>query len=118
MSPQSSIVTKDTWRELLQPALRVVDNLRVNGYGDLRADSFKARDVFDMSAALAWDPQAANAALQATRSSRPLLLARLDAMAADSDADLMDGIMVTPSGRGFATGMMDKLAASDRGDRR
>jgi hypothetical protein len=45
-----------------------------------RADSSKARDAFDMSAALAIDPAAAIEALQATERTRPTLLRRLAAM--------------------------------------
>ena len=54
-----------------------------------RADAFKSRDVFDMSAALALDRPSVVAALRATRPARPALLRRLTTMLAVPEDDLL-----------------------------
>lgn len=74
-----------------------------------RADGFKARDLFDMSAALDLDRPSAVAALEATWRTRPALLRRLAAMAAVPDEELAAGIVVTEGGMRHVPGMVDKL---------
>jgi hypothetical protein len=74
-----------------------------------RADSFKARDAFDMAVALADDHAAAAEALAATRRTRPALLRRLMAMRTLTPDDLAKDMMVTEVGRPYLTGMVDGL---------
>jgi hypothetical protein len=74
-----------------------------------RADSFKARDAFDMAVALALDHAAAVEALAATRRTRPALLRRLMAMRTLTPGDLAQDIMATEVGRPYLTGMVDAL---------
>lgn len=74
-----------------------------------RADGFKARDVFDMSAALDLDPSSAAAAMEAAWSTRPVLLRRLAVMAAAPEEELIAGIVLTPGGRRHVSGMVEKL---------
>ena len=76
-----------------------------------RAESFKARDVFDMSTVLALDRPSAITALRATTSTRPALLQRLVAMAKISEHDLMAGIVATDTGRPYGTDMVARLLA-------
>ncbi len=77
-----------------------------------RADGFKARDVFDMSAALALDRPSAVAALRATWRTRPALLRRLSAMAAVPEADLTRDLVMTDNGQPHADRMVDRLLAA------
>ena len=77
-----------------------------------RADGFKARDVFDMSVALALDRASAVAALRATGRTRPALLRRLSAMAAVPEADLTRDLVMTEDGRPHADGMVAKLLSA------
>ena len=77
-----------------------------------RADSFKARDVFDMAAALALDRPAAMAALRATARTRPALQARLASMARLPAAGLLEGIVATASGVAYAEKMLGVLGAA------
>jgi hypothetical protein len=74
-----------------------------------RADGFKARDVFDMSTALAMDRASAIAALRATTRTRPALLRRLAALAAVPEGDLVRDVAMTQAGRAHAAGMVAKL---------
>ena len=74
-----------------------------------RAESFKARDVFDMVAALSLDRPAALAALGATRGARPALMARLATMAAVPPSSLTTGLMVSEAGRPFLDDMVARL---------
>jgi len=74
-----------------------------------RADTFKARDVFDMSAALALDCQAALHALRATERTRPALLKRLATLANASQAALTKDIILTEAGKPYAEDMVAKL---------
>ncbi len=74
-----------------------------------RADSFKPRDVFDMAAALALDPAAAQLALRATKATRAALLARLAEMARAPQSDLVGRILMTQNGQRYAVGMVDRL---------
>jgi hypothetical protein len=74
-----------------------------------RADSFKARDAFDMAVALELDREAAVAALAATRRTRPALLRRLMAMLTLTSDDLAKDIIVTEVGRPYLNGMIDGL---------
>jgi hypothetical protein len=74
-----------------------------------RADSFKARDAFDMAVALTIDRTAAVEALAATRRTRPALLRRLTAMRTLTPDDLVQDILVTDVGRPYLTGLVDVL---------
>lgn len=74
-----------------------------------RAEGFKARDVFDMSAALALDPSSALAALRATTRTRVPLLRRLTAMAAVPQDDLVRDVAMTEAGRAHADSMVARL---------
>jgi len=74
-----------------------------------RADTFKARDVFDMSAALTLDRQAALHALRATERTRPALLKRLAALAKAPQAALTEDIILTEAGKPYAEDMVSKL---------
>lgn len=74
-----------------------------------RADTFKARDVFDMSAALTLDRQAALHALRATERTRPALLKRLAALAKAPQAALTKDIILTEAGEPYAENMVAKL---------
>jgi len=74
-----------------------------------RADTFKARDVFDMSVALALDCQAALHALRATERTRPALLKRLAALAKAPQAALTKDIILTEAGEPYAENMVAKL---------
>ena len=77
-----------------------------------RAEGFKARDVFDMAAALALDRPSAMAALQATARTRAALLTRLKRMKDVPLGDLLAGIVLTDAGRDYAPGMVDALLAA------
>ena len=77
-----------------------------------RADTFKSRDVFDMSAALALDRPSVVAALRATRRARPALLRRLTTMTNVQEADLLRDITVTEAGRHHGQGMVARLLAT------
>lgn len=74
-----------------------------------RADGFKARDVFDMAAAIDLDRGSAVVALQATVRTRPALLRRLAVMESLKQDDLTRDIVLTESGRRHAAGMVAKL---------
>lgn len=74
-----------------------------------RADAFKARDVFDMSAALDLDHPSAVAALEATGRTRPALLRRLAAMEAVPEEELLAGVILTEAGKRHVAGMVEKL---------
>jgi hypothetical protein len=77
-----------------------------------RADSFKARDAFDMAVVLEHDPAAAHAALRATKPRHPTLLARLQVMRASNSEEVARAVLPTESGRPFIPGMIDRLAAA------
>ena len=79
-----------------------------------RADTFKARDVFDMAAALAADRPSALAALRATVRTRPALTARLGAMDAAPPGSLARGIVMTERGAVHAAGMIAALRQAIR----
>lgn len=74
-----------------------------------RADLFKARDVFDMVAALVHDPEAANDALRATRHAHPNLLQRLGSLAKQPADALLQDIVHTESGKQYIDGMVPRL---------
>ena len=71
-----------------------------------RADSFKARDVFDMATVLARAPGDALEALAATTRAHPALRRRLSTMQALSPAKLTENLLPTPSGRTHLDGMV------------
>lgn len=62
-----------------------------------------------MATALSLDRPSALAALRATAHTRPALLARLAAMAAVPETELLAGIVLTDAGRSYASGMIDRL---------
>jgi hypothetical protein len=74
-----------------------------------RANGFKARDVLDISAALAMDRPSAIAALNATAGTRPALLRRLAAMTAVPESELVRDIAITHAGRRHAADMVPRL---------
>lgn len=74
-----------------------------------RADSFKARDVFDMAVTFALDRPSALEALRATAPTRPALLARLAQMAKAAPNDLMAGIVPTETGLPHVQSMVPYL---------
>jgi hypothetical protein len=79
-----------------------------------RAESFKARDVFDMAVALALDRPAATKALQAAASTRTALLRRLQVLAEAPPAHLTRDLMLTKAGAADAGGMVAILAQAVR----
>ena len=112
---------RDTWRKLIGPALRIVDSLRHNGYGELdfrlgggtvlmfRFDHRISGDIDlftndaqalgyisprlnDVAAYGILDCQAALHALRATERTRPALLKRLAALAKAPQAALTKGL--------------------------
>lgn len=74
-----------------------------------RAESLKARDAFDLAAALRLDRDSALQALRATVHTRPALLTRLNAMAIAPAEDLAKDLLITPSGRSHLPGMVETL---------
>lgn len=74
-----------------------------------RAESFKARDVFDMSAALSLDRPSAVSALEATRSVHDVLRRRLAGLRSFSHSELLADIILTENGARFAAGMIERL---------
>ena len=78
-----------------------------------RADSFKARDVFDLATALDMDRLSAMTALRATRHTRPALMARLRAMQATPAADRVAELAMTASGMRHADGMIAKVLQAE-----
>ena len=74
-----------------------------------RADGFKARDVFDLAVVLDLEPEAAVAALNATRHSRPALMRRLAAMHRAPEGDLVRDLLMTETGERHAPGMVAKV---------
>ena len=78
------------------------------------AESFKARDVFDMAVALALDRQAAAKALHAAAATRAALLRRLQTLAGAPPADLTRDLMVTEAGAPYADGMVAALTQAVR----
>jgi len=79
-----------------------------------RAESFKARDVFDMAVALALDRPAAVKALRAAASTRTALLRRLQVLAEAPPADLTRDLVLTQAGATYAGGMVAVLAQAVR----
>lgn len=79
-----------------------------------RAESFKARDVFDMAVALALDRPAATKALRLAASTRTALLRRLQVLAEAPPADLTRDLMLTEAGAAYADGMVAALAQAVR----
>jgi hypothetical protein len=77
-----------------------------------RADSFKARDVFDMSASLSLDPASAMAALRATVSTHPALLRRLKMMGEMPLTEVTKDLVLTATGHDYVEGMVAKLIAA------
>ncbi len=77
-----------------------------------RAESFKPRDVFDMSCALALDPAAASKAIRATRSVHPALVRRLSALAGVEPRELTSEILMTETGRPHAESMVARFIAA------
>jgi hypothetical protein len=77
-----------------------------------RTDSFKARDVFDMSAALSLDPVSAMTALRATVSQHPALLRRLHSIAAMPAAAVTKDLVLTQTGVAYVEGMVARLVAA------
>ena len=71
------------------------------------AESFKARDVFDMAVALALDRPAAMEAIQAAAPTRPALLRRLPAL--EREGRLADALLPTALGTPYTTGMFKAL---------
>ncbi len=74
-----------------------------------RADSFKARDVFDMAVALAVDPASAHAAIAATRRAHPALSRRLSTLAKLDPATLSRDLLPSETGRRFLPGMVQTV---------
>jgi hypothetical protein len=58
-----------------------------------RASHFKARDVYDMSAAIDLDPLSAHIAVLAAKTKSDLVLRRLDSLAQINENDLLSGII-------------------------
>lgn len=74
-----------------------------------RAESFKARDVFDMAVALALDRPAALAAIRAAATTRPALLRRLGAMSAEPAGRLAASLLPTDAGAPYVPGMIETV---------
>ncbi len=79
-----------------------------------RADSFKARDAFDMAVALALDRAAAVEALRATQRTRSALMRRLEAMQALTQEVLMRDIALTEAGRPYASDIVQTVVRAIR----
>ncbi len=79
-----------------------------------RADSFKARDVFDMATVLALDRPSAMSAIRATLRTRPALMDRLRAMQARPSTDYEKDLAMTGSGRQYAVDMFPTLVEALR----
>ena len=79
-----------------------------------RAESIKARDVFDMAVALALDRPSAAAAIRTTASTGAALLRRLQVLAGAPPADLTRSLMLTEAGAPHASGMVAVLAQAVR----
>lgn len=77
-----------------------------------RAESFKARDVFDLSCALALDPDAAFKALAATRPVHAALARRLGALSKIDAKALSADLLMTETGRAYAEDMIAKVLAA------
>jgi hypothetical protein len=74
-----------------------------------RAESFKARDVFDMAVALALDRPAALAAIRAAVATRPALLRRLGAMKAELAGRLAASLLPTDAGAPYVPSMIETV---------
>lgn len=74
-----------------------------------RAESFKARDVFDMAVALALDRPAAMEAIRAAASTRPALLRRLRALAPEPAGLLAQALLTTEAGAPYVQGMVETV---------
>lgn len=74
-----------------------------------RAASFKARDVYDMSAAIDIDPDAATQAIRAASSKKHLLLRRLDELSGVPPDDLLEGIVPYESALPHAADMITRV---------
>jgi hypothetical protein len=85
-----------------------------------RASTFTARDVYDMSAAIDLDPIATRRAVRAAAPKSDLLIRRLDELAEQGPAILLDGLIPYETSLPFAEGMVAKVkafvAAEIRGD--
>ena len=74
-----------------------------------RAESFKARDVFDMAVALALDRPAALAAIRAAAATQPALLRRLGAMMAEPAGRLAASLLPTDAGAPYVPDMAETV---------
>ena len=74
-----------------------------------RAESFKARDVFDMAVALALDRPAAMEAIRATAPTRPALRRRLPALEREATGPLPGTLLPTALGAPYVHGMFEAL---------
>lgn len=74
-----------------------------------RAESLKARDVFDMAVALALDRPAAMEAIRAAASTRPALLRRLRALAPEPAGLLAQALLTTEAGAPYVQGMVETV---------
>lgn len=74
-----------------------------------RATHFKARDVYDLSAAIDLNPDAARTAVQAAASRKDILLRRLSDLAEHDEAALLNGIVPYEGALRHADDMLSKV---------
>jgi hypothetical protein len=79
-----------------------------------RAAAFKARDVYDFSAAIDLDPSAARTAVRSAASKGDLLVRRLDDLAELAPETLLEGLVPYAGELRFASDMVSKVRAFAR----